>query len=106
MPENDFGLHGILERSDRRSAAPEANMRIQLDVTEDSIERLNFLRAALGATTLEDLFNTALTLLTWAISQRRAGASVCAIDPDDEITRELRMPALERVSPVGAKKAA
>jgi hypothetical protein len=70
-------------------------MRIQLDLQQPSVQLLEALKRKTGLKTYKDLFNSALTLLNWAITQRETGFMVCAVDGAGNILRELHMPALE-----------
>ena len=52
-----------------------------------------------GIKTRTELFNNAMTLLRWAIRQRREGRAVASIDFDTERFRELEMPIFENIQP-------
>lgn len=70
-------------------------MRIQLDLDEPGVERLNELREKTGIRTYKELFNNAITLLDWAVRQRQEGRIVASLDETNMNYKELQMPALE-----------
>ena len=70
-------------------------MRIQLDLDDAGVALLDRLKGATGSKTHKELFNNAITLLEWAVNQRRNGRIVASLDESDENYRELQMPALE-----------
>jgi hypothetical protein len=70
-------------------------MRIQLDLDEVGMKLLDELKAATGSKTHKELFNNAITLLDWAISQRQSGRIVASLDESSKNYKELQMPALE-----------
>lgn len=73
-------------------------MRIQLDLDEDGVRWLDELKGDLRLTTHKELFNNALTLLDWAITQRKAGRIIASLDEASKNYKELQMPALERAA--------
>ena len=76
-------------------------MRIQLDLDETGMKWLDSLEKATGTRTHKELFNNALTLLEWALTQRRMGRIVASLDESSKNYKELQMPALEyAVSPL------
>ena len=53
----------------------------------------------LGIRTRKDLFNNALTLLEWAVKERKAGRFIASIDEDQTRIRELVLPVLQSINP-------
>jgi len=47
--------------------------RLQLDLTKEHLQELEALMKELGISTKKDLFNQAITLLEWAVRERKAG---------------------------------
>jgi hypothetical protein len=80
-------------------------MRIQLDLDEPGMQLLEELKEATGSRTHKELFNNAITLLDWAIDQRRARRIVASVDETNKNFRELQMPALERAASSVSKHA-
>ena len=70
-------------------------MRIQLDLDEKGVKLLDRLKITTGSRTHKELFNNAITLLDWAISQRQSGRIVASLDESNQNYKELQMPALE-----------
>jgi hypothetical protein len=74
-------------------------MRIQLDVDDNGVQLLDWLKEKTNSKTQKELFNNAITLLTWAVNQRAQGRIIASLDEQNESYRELQMPALEYSAP-------
>jgi hypothetical protein len=74
-------------------------MRIQLDVDDNGVQLLEWLKQKTNSKTQKELFNNAMTLLTWAVTQRSQGRIIASLDEQNERYRELQMPALEYAAP-------
>ena len=72
--------------------------RIQLDLPDERVAELDDLMSSLGITTRKELFNNALTLLEWAVSEKRSGRIIASIDEEERKLKQLVMPTLERLS--------
>ena len=70
-------------------------MRIQLDLDDAGIELVDELKYLTGSRTYKDLFNNAISLLDWAVRQRRESRRITSVDPASGDCRELVMPALQ-----------
>jgi hypothetical protein len=70
-------------------------MRIQLDLDDAGVELLEHLKRATGLKTHKELFNTAITLLEWAVNQRQQGRLIASMDEENKNYREVLIPALE-----------
>jgi len=70
-------------------------MRIQLDMSEEQVKRLEFLMRETQLSTKKDLFNYALTLFEWAVDERKSGRLVAAVDSKENRYREIVIPPLE-----------
>lgn len=75
-------------------------VRIQFELSAARVKELEALMREIGVSTRKDLFNNALTLLEWAVKERRAGNSIASVDEHNKRYKELVMPVL---STVGAK---
>ena len=53
----------------------------------------------LGISTKKDLFNQAITLLEWAVTERKAGRIIAAVDESQDQYKQVLLPAVERVAP-------
>lgn len=79
-------------------------MRLQVELDQAAVERLEWLKEKTGSQTLRELFNNAMTLLNWAVKQRMSGLAIAAVDEARQEFRELQMPALEHSSRDSAKQ--
>lgn len=70
-------------------------MRIQFDITDEQVNRLDGLMEVAGISTRKDLFNYALTIFEWAIDVRRSGRRVVGLADHERRFQELIMPPLE-----------
>lgn len=70
-------------------------MRLQLDLDDSGVQLLDELKEATGLRTNKELFNTAITLLEWAVKQRQRGRIIASMDEQDKNYREVLIPALE-----------
>ena len=74
--------------------------RIQFDLPDTKVADLDRIMAEGGIRTRKELFNNALSLLEWAIKQRKAGRTIAAVDESNDSYRELSMPILENIREV------
>ena len=54
-----------------------------------------------GIRTKKDFFNNALTLLEWALKERKAGRVIASVDDEEKRYKQILMPILENVAPNG-----
>ncbi len=73
--------------------------RIQLELPEEQVAALDHLSEELGIRTRKELFNNALTLLEWAVQERKAGRFIASVDEDQTRLREILLPVLQAVKP-------
>src|ERR1700740_3348291 len=66
--------------------------RIQFDLPDTKIADLDRIMEEGGIKTRKELFNNALSLLEWAIKQRKTGRVIAAVDETSDSYRELSMP--------------
>ncbi len=71
------------------------SMKIQLDLDEKGARTVERLKEQTGLKTHKDLFNNAVTLLDWAVTQRQKGRIIASMDETEQNYRELQMPVLE-----------
>ena len=74
-------------------------IRLQFDLAAQQVEILDTLMKEGAIRTRKELFNTAFSLLEWAIRQRKSGRTIASISGLDQSYRELSMPFLDRVQP-------
>lgn len=72
----------------------EKKVRLQLEVSERRQGELLALMEACDISKQKDLFNAALTLLEWAVGERRKGRTIASIDEASMKYKELALPAL------------
>ena len=72
--------------------------RLQLDLTKEHLQELEALMKELGISTKKDLFNQAMTLLEWAVTERKAGRIIASVDESQDQYKQVLLPAVERVA--------
>ena len=78
--------------------------RVQLELSEDRVERLKEIMKLCEITTQKELFNNSLALFEWAVKQRQSGRMIASVDENNMRFKEISMPALEAVAVVQAPK--
>ena len=74
-----------------------AMTRLQIDLDEAQMTELEKMMEEGKVRTKKDLFNAALTLLRWAMKERRAGKVIASVDEKRDSYKELEMPVLSEV---------
>jgi hypothetical protein len=74
-------------------------VRLQIDLDEGQMKELEQMMDEGKVRTKKDLFNAALTLLRWAMKERRAGRIIASVDEKRDVYKELEMPVLSEVRP-------
>ncbi len=79
---------------DTASAGAPAEDRVQLilDIPAERLSELESLSQALGAHSLTEMFNTALSLAQWAVAERGLGRVLASVDEGEGSYRELLLP--------------
>jgi hypothetical protein len=72
-------------------------VRLQFEIPQDRLPALDALMEDAGIRTRTELFNNAMSLLKWAVRQRKDGRVIASIDYDGDSFRELVMPILEEI---------
>lgn len=72
-------------------------VRVQLDLPQAQVKELEFLMEQTGVSTRKDFINNALSLLVWAIKQKKQGRIIAAVDEDSKTYQEVIMPMLDYV---------
>lgn len=70
------------------------NVRMQFDLPENRMSELEDLMSRCDISTKKELFNYALSLLEWAVSESEQGHDIAAIDRETKQFFSLRMPVL------------
>jgi len=81
-------------------------VRVQLDFPEEKVAELDTLMQEADITTRKDLFNNALTLLAWALNERKKGNIVVSLNEEHGTYKELVMPILSTAHKKAEAKAA
>lgn len=68
--------------------------RVQLDLLERQVKELDGLMKETGVRTRKDFFNQALSLLLWAIKEKKEGRIIASVDEANNQYREVVMPVL------------
>jgi len=76
-------------------------IRIQFELTDEKNRELEVLMTEVGIRTKKDFFNNALTLLEWALKERKAGRVIASVDDEEKRYKQILMPILENVAPNG-----
>ena len=74
-----------------------STIRLQIDLDEGQMKEIEQMMEEGKVRTKKDLFNAALTLLRWAMKERRAGRIIASVDEKSEVLKELEMPILSEV---------
>ena len=72
-------------------------IRVQLEFPEEKIAQLEELMSELGVSTKKELINNALTLLLWAVRERKADRLIASVDEVQGKYKELLLPVLENL---------
>lgn len=72
-------------------------LQIHYEITPEALARLEELRQEAGISTKKELLNNALTLLHWAVEQRRKGCVVTSFNEGTKSQVELSMPILDKI---------
>lgn len=70
-------------------------MKISLEVDEKMAEKIDNLKDTCGLSNKKALMNNALTLLEWAVREKKEGKDIASVKSDNGIVSKLVMPALE-----------
>lgn len=71
--------------------------QVRVEIPEDKWKELEQLMKECGLRTRKSLINNALTLLKWAVSERKKGNTVGSIDDKRKMYRVLQMTVLDKI---------
>ncbi len=77
-------------------AEPKEKQRLNFDFAPDRVDELKQMSVEAGCS-MKDLFNNALTILEWSITETRKGNEIAAVNEANQSFRVLVTPLLERV---------
>jgi len=75
------------------------NKRLQIELSEEKLDELESLMKEGKAATKREFVNAALTLMEWAMKERRAGRIIASVDEKKNSYKEIVMPILSEVKP-------
>lgn len=70
------------------------NARLQFEVSSSRLQELEILMRKCDISTKKELFNNALTLFEWAVSESESGSKIASINDQQKKVKELQMPPL------------
>lgn len=76
--------------------------RLQIDLSPEQIGLMDRMQDACGIATRKELFNNALSLFDWAITEVQKGRVIASLDESTERYVALHMPTLAHASRRGA----
>lgn len=82
-------------------ANPLPKTRVQLDLSPNEVERMNWMMTVCGLESRKDLFNNALTLLEWAANETAGGRKIASFDDESKERTILSMPVLRAAAVIG-----
>jgi metal-responsive CopG/Arc/MetJ family transcriptional regulator len=69
-------------------------VRIQIDIPKDRINLIDDLVDSAKCSTRRELLNNALSMLEWALRERKNGRIIASLDEESKVYKELCMPIL------------
>jgi Arc/MetJ-type ribon-helix-helix transcriptional regulator len=75
------------------------NQRLQIELNKERVEEIEALMKEGKAATKREFVNAAITLLEWAMKEKRAGRIIASVDEKKDSYKELVMPILSEVKP-------
>jgi len=73
-------------------------MRLNFEFSESQVKDLKALQEKTGTDTMKDLFNSALSMLEWAVDETINGNEIAAVNAEHKQYRVLITPVLQRVA--------
>jgi len=81
-------------------------MRIQLELSNDSVNEIKKLMQESEVKSYSDLFSNSLAILSWAIKETQRGRIIASIDEDKREYSELASPGFASVQRQASQKKA
>ncbi len=72
-------------------------MRINFEFSEQQVKALKELQQKTGSSSMKEMFNSAMSLLEWAVDETAKGNEIASMSADREEYRVLVMPILSKV---------
>lgn len=90
--------HANFTTCQRRARKGNRMARIQFELTDEQLVELEKLMTESGTKTKKDLLNNALTLLEWALNEKKNGRIIASVNEKENKYKELVMPILASVA--------
>ncbi len=74
-----------------------ATVKLQIEFDVEKMKEIEATMRELHVSTKKEFINGALTLLMWAIKERKAGRVIASVDERRDSFKELEMPILSEV---------
>ena len=71
---------------------------LELNISDSTVERLHGIRRLLGLRTSRELFQNALVILCWIVSEKQEGRAIVSVDRKTGAHKELTLPSLKRAA--------
>lgn len=71
---------------------------LELDISDSTLDRLQRIRRLLGLRTTREVFQNALVILCWIVSEKQGRRAIFSIDRRTGAQKELTLPSLKRVA--------
>ena len=93
FPEASFGSSGtaIVNYPEQVTASASEKVRFQVEISKDRLGQIEDLGARCGIESRKGIFDAAITLLDWAVSEVEAGKDIAAVNREKEEFEILRM---------------
>lgn len=72
-------------------------MKVEFELTDESIARLTALAVKMGVHTVKDVFENSLALLVWAVEEIEGGRVIASVDEEKELFKQMEMPIFESI---------
>lgn len=71
-------------------------MRLNFEFSEEQIKDLKELQEKAGCATMKELFNSAMSLLDWAVTEVEDGNEILSVNEENQYQRVLVAPFLKK----------
>jgi len=73
-------------------------MRINFEFTKDQVKELKALQEKTGSSSMKDMFNSAMSMLEWAVDETIEGNKIASVESDGQSYRVVVMPILQKAA--------
>ena len=79
-------------------------VRLQLDLNSELVQEIDQAMVDMRMTKKEEYINLSMTLLLWAVEQKRQGRQIAGMDELNKKYRTFSTPMLDRIIPIVTKR--